>query len=340
MIGIKLKEIREINGMNKKEFAQYLGVKYTTYNGYETEAREPSSDFLILVSEKFDVSIDYLLGLKDEREILHSYQLRADEFNHIKKYRFIEEHSPEGAKTVTYILNREHTLAERIYELEKETNKNSYDSAFHNENAGQPTRTLNYYQRLASAGTGQIVFDDVPVDLIEIPDTPEYARVKYAIGVNGDSMEPLYYDGDILLVEPMQDVRVNDIGIFIVDGESLVKKRGKASLISLNQNKNYPDIPLNEETRCLGRVVDKITCPNNLYAALTEDDKAALEQGAALLRAQSFSFGEKMDQMDIEESPSSKNPTSSHPDMSAFTPEDLKALENGRIKMFKSGKKA
>ena len=45
MIGEKLKEIRENLGLNKKEFAQYIGIKYTTYNGYETEAREPSSDF-------------------------------------------------------------------------------------------------------------------------------------------------------------------------------------------------------------------------------------------------------------------------------------------------------
>ena len=34
MIGDKLKEIRERTGMNKKEFAEYIGVKYTTYNGY------------------------------------------------------------------------------------------------------------------------------------------------------------------------------------------------------------------------------------------------------------------------------------------------------------------
>lgn len=100
MIGVKLKEIRETTGMNKKEFAQYLGLKYTTYNGYETEAREPSSDFLILVSEKFDVSIDYLLGLKDEKQILHSYQLCADEVAHIKKYRDLDSLGQEHVQTV------------------------------------------------------------------------------------------------------------------------------------------------------------------------------------------------------------------------------------------------
>lgn len=100
MIGEKLKEIRESLGLNKKEFAQYIGIKYTTYNGYETEAREPSSDFLILISEKFDVSIDYLLGLKDEREILHAYKLRSGEYEYIKKYRELDDHGKDMVDTV------------------------------------------------------------------------------------------------------------------------------------------------------------------------------------------------------------------------------------------------
>lgn len=104
MIGTKLKEIRETTGMNKKEFAQYLGLKYTTYNNYETEAREPASDFLILVSEKFDVSIDYLLGLREECKILHSYQLYAEEYAYIKKYRDLDDH---GKEMVDFTLKKE-----------------------------------------------------------------------------------------------------------------------------------------------------------------------------------------------------------------------------------------
>lgn len=106
MIGEKLKEIREKMGLNKKEFAKYLGLKYTTYNNYETESREPSSDFLILISEKFDVSIDYLLGLKDEKEILHSYKLRSGEYEHIKKYRILDTH---GKDIVDTVLDKEYS---------------------------------------------------------------------------------------------------------------------------------------------------------------------------------------------------------------------------------------
>ena len=328
----RIKEARKNKGLTQEQLGNLIGVAKTTITGYEKN-REPSAAKLGEIADALGVDVNFLY--QDEVKEFHKNRATVEELEKlVKPYRLLDSH---GQELVDMVLIKE---TERMKSLGKEALKDSYIFELPTENIIHPTRTLNYYQRLASAGTGQIVFDDVPVDLIEIPDVPEYERVKYAIGVNGDSMEPLYYDGDILLVEPMQDVRVNDIGIFIVDGESLVKKRGKTSLISLNQNKNYAEIPLNEETRCLGRVVDKITCPNNLYAALTEDDKAALEQGAAVLRAQAFSFDEKMDDMDIEESLSSKKHTSSHPDMSAFTPEDLKALENGRIKMFRPGKNA
>ena len=85
--------------------------------------------------------------------------------------------------------------------------------------------------------------------------------------------------------------------------------------------------------------MDKITSPKNLYAALNDEDKAALEQGAALLRAQAFSFGSEIGKMDTKKSPSYEEATPP-PDMSAFAPEDLKALENGKIKMFRPGKNA
>ena len=244
MIGSKLREIRETTGMNKKEFAQYLGLKYTTYNNYETEAREPASDFLILISEKFDVSIDYLLGLKDESEILHSYQLKAGEYEYIKKYRSLDPFGQEHVNTVleweaarTAALNEKDVLIAQLQT--KPTN----------------TRIIQYYQRLASAGTGEVIFEDMPVDRIEIPDIPEYKRVSYAIGVNGHSMEPLYYDGDMLLIEPTCQVDIGEIGIFIVGDKAYVKKLGNGELISLNTG--YENIPLTEDSKCMGRVVDK-----------------------------------------------------------------------------------
>ena len=255
MIHDKLKEIRETTGMNKKEFAQYLGMKYTTYNNYETGAREPSSDFLILISTKFDVSVDYILGTQDEKEILHSYELKSFEFEHIKKYRFISTHSPDGASVINTVLNREYSIAEKI-KKQKEYIVKSVDAFPQNTAYNADIRLINYYYRLASAGTGQIVFDMPPTDKIEIPDIPEYKKVDYAIGVNGNSMEPEFSNGDILLIEMTEEIDIGEIGIFIVDNESYVKKLGNGELISLNPD--YENIQLTENSRCMGKVVGSL----------------------------------------------------------------------------------
>ena len=62
MIASKIKEIREKNGLNKREMSKKLNIPYTTYNNYETGNREPGSDFLIKFSNEFGISIDYIMG--------------------------------------------------------------------------------------------------------------------------------------------------------------------------------------------------------------------------------------------------------------------------------------
>ena len=108
---------------------------------------------------------------------------------------------------------------------------------------------------MASAESGQILFDAPPSRRIEIPNTAEYRKADYAIGVNGDSMEPVYSDGDILLVEMTDHIDIGQIGIFVVDGECYVKKLGHGELISLNPKR--ANIPIDADAKCMGHVLDK-----------------------------------------------------------------------------------
>lgn len=68
-IGQRLKELRLEKGLNKRQVAEQLGLPYTTYNNYETGARDVGSDTLKLLSKFYNVSIDYIL----ENEISTSY---------------------------------------------------------------------------------------------------------------------------------------------------------------------------------------------------------------------------------------------------------------------------
>ena len=251
MIGEKLKEIREKTGMNKKEFAQYLGLKYTTYNNYETEAREPASDFLILISTKFDVSIDYLLGIQNDKSVLHTYKLKATEYEHIKKYRSLDSF---GQETVSMTLDRElcrtKTIAEQKEQIQTQTD---YIAEMETTLSGSNTlRLYTYLQKLASAGTG-FYFDDIPTDAIEAP----YCKgADFIIGVNGDSMEPDYHDGDKLYIQKTKELTLGDVGIFTVWNEFFVKELGERGLVS--HNPAYDEIPGTEDVILIGRVLGKV----------------------------------------------------------------------------------
>lgn len=62
--------------------------------------------------------------------------------------------------------------------------------------------------------------------------------------------------GDTLLIEMTDEVNKGEIGIFSVDNNCYVKKRGDNELISLNPDSR--NVPMNETTRCMGKVIDML----------------------------------------------------------------------------------
>lgn len=249
--GERLKEARTLRGLTQKQLAEKLNIGSTTVTGYEKDNSEPNMLTISKIMEILEVDANYLF--QDETRELYKNEASPEEFeNIIKKYRLISEYSPDGKIVIDTVIDREYAIAEKLKDQDGQIKKMDMEVA----EEIVPVRIISYYQRLASAGNGQVVFDDIDVERIEIPDIPKYKRVSYAIGVNGHSMEPLFNNGDILLIETTCQVEVGEIGIFIVDGEAFVKKLGNDELISLN--KGYGNIPLTEYSNCMGRVVDKL----------------------------------------------------------------------------------
>ena len=66
VVYVHLKELRESLGMTQAEFGKSIGIAKSTYNNYETGAREPRADFWVAVAQKYHVTIDYLMGYSDD----------------------------------------------------------------------------------------------------------------------------------------------------------------------------------------------------------------------------------------------------------------------------------
>ena len=66
IIDKRLKDLRLEKGLTQKQVAEQLGISSTCYSGYEQGYREPDLKTLIKICKFFEISADYLLGLKDE----------------------------------------------------------------------------------------------------------------------------------------------------------------------------------------------------------------------------------------------------------------------------------
>lgn len=271
-IGENIRRIRKDKKLTQKELGEKLkGISQQQIGQWENGNKIPKLETIRKIADALEVGL---------WEIIELDQMDLDtRIQEIKK--MVSLLTPEGLeefdRLVTEALDLEKPLLERYRQLNQTGQEKAIDQVElltkipeyrkeYAEKAKERTlqrnahtsniRLINYYYRLASAGTGQIVFDMPPTDKIEIPDIPEYKKVDYAIGVNGNSMEPEFSNGDILLIEMTEEIDIGEIGIFIVDNESYVKKLGNGELISLNPD--YENIQLTENSRCMGKVVGSL----------------------------------------------------------------------------------
>mgnify|MGYP000187977752 CR=1 FL=1 len=117
------------------------------------------------------------------------------------------------------------------------------------------TIIIPFYRTPASAGTGSWLNDDTPVEYTNVPKTEKSSTADFMLEVRGDSMQPKFFDGDRVLVKNSESIYEGEIGVFILNNESYIKKMGKGELISLNSA--YDPIKLSEydDIRCAGKVI-------------------------------------------------------------------------------------
>lgn len=100
------------------------------------------------------------------------------------------------------------------------------------------TIVLNGY---VSAGTGEWLDDSVKDEIEYTGEVPEH---DFAVKVNGDSMIPLFDDGQVIFIKGTSEARDNQIIVCEINGEAFVKKLSGDRLVSLN--KAYKDIHISE----------------------------------------------------------------------------------------------
>ncbi len=111
-----------------------------------------------------------------------------------------------------------------------------------------------------SAGIGYKLDDGDQWDTIDVPNTSEANKADFALTISGNSMEPIFYNGDIVLVKKQPSVEQGQVGIFIIENSGYIKKYGGDRLISLNEE--FDDIMFSDydpdDIRCVGLVIGRV----------------------------------------------------------------------------------
>ena len=220
----RIKQLCKQNGIPISRLEEETGISRNSIGRWEQSV--PSVDKVQKVAEYFNVSLDWLVS---GRDVLLSDQSSAI----LRKWAKLDDF---GKALVTQIMDGEIERSQRIRDL------------------SDIQRTVPMLRSLqpASAGTG-IEIGIADMEIVFVDDTPETRKANFIVAVRGDSMLPIYQDGDQLLIERAEDVGIGEIGLFVVNGQGFVKQRGASELVSLN--KEYNNIPISSETVCNGKVI-------------------------------------------------------------------------------------
>jgi len=100
-IAKRLKTLRDERGFTKRQLVSHIPINYSTYANYESGFREPNAEVLQILSQYFDVSIDYLLGFSESRKKAdNGATLTDNEYAYIDMYRRLDSHGRDMVDTV------------------------------------------------------------------------------------------------------------------------------------------------------------------------------------------------------------------------------------------------
>ena len=264
----RMKQLKVDKKITNEKLSEITGIPLSTISKiFAGISDSPKLSNMVLIANALDCTLDYIVSGVPQNN--NNYTLTKEEIALIENYRQLDQY---GKDLVDVVIQKEF---DRVGVFTEESTP--VNVGFSNSSASQKTakilstpkgrnvdeynafgkKTVLLYDLPVSAGPG-VYLDDTTADEILVPDGEKTRAADFALRISGNSMEPKYHDGDVVLVQDCDTVEVGELGVFILDGNGYFKKYGGDCLISLNPE--YGNILLKEyaEAVCCGRVVGKL----------------------------------------------------------------------------------
>ena len=204
----RIRFFRNLRGMEQKELAASLGITANSVSNWEQGRSRPDLNLLPGICRTLGVSLYDLFSLPEPHRFCSS------ELQHLALYR---ELKPGNRRLVDDLMRSMVSIqhAESIPSLLE----------------------VRFFEKPLAAGCGDPTEFEGLGEPMYLYDSDEFRRGDYVFRINGDSMEPDYRDGDLVLVErvPSGDgIAFGEVGAFIVGNEMYIKVREPDGLHSLN----------------------------------------------------------------------------------------------------------
>lgn len=226
----RIRFYREKSGMGQKALAGLLGITANAVSNWEQGRSRPDVNLLPAVCRALNITLYDLYGEKMPDELLSAREKRL-----IEGYRALNP------------ANR--------YVVDKSVETLGFVQRIGN---GPEIRELLYFERSLAAGTGDPTEFEQEAEPIYLYASREVRRADYVFRVNGDSMEPAYCSGDLVLVQKLAggaSLSYGEIGAFIVGNETYIKAYQPDGLHSLNRKYGVLRFDEEQSVYLIGRVI-------------------------------------------------------------------------------------
>ena len=231
---------RKEKGLNQGELGARAAVRKNAVGAWESGRSRPDLNSVPVICETLGISLGEFFGIPEMRESGNVPEVFAE------KYRALTDYHRK------IVLRQMDTLLE----MQKPA-------------AEEKRRLIRLFRSDLSACAGPSFAVGEPAgEEVWIEETPLTAQADELIRVSGDSMEPEFHDGDLVLVRHCTSLRPGEIGIFVNGDAGYIKEYRRDGLHSLNPA--YPTMLFNtgDEVRCIGKVLG--TAGRELFARKEE----------------------------------------------------------------------
>ena len=231
--GAVLRKYRIKNEMSQPKLAELMGISRNTITNWENDKCRPEVDSIRELCTMLGIPLYELFGLSNDSMPSPHENIILSQYRQLSRVgqKVID-------KTIRSMLEEEIDARDRYLE-------EAYD--------------LVLLESTPSAAGPGCDFVDLPPEYVFVKKDGYNESADALIRVSGASMEPAYYDGDLVCVKYTQDVADGDIVICSTADGAVIKQMRNHRLYSLNRSLPYGDKNEDDHVTVVGKVLGKVS---------------------------------------------------------------------------------